>query len=69
MKTAQTITTWHVFGDGWDYWFDTIEEADKAYREACKDKYANVRLYEDTSEIDGDTVEENYIAGQGEWPY
>ncbi|MES1987279.1 MAG: hypothetical protein V4440_04475 [Pseudomonadota bacterium] len=66
---VKTVTTYHVFGDGWDDWFDTFEEAKAAYDEACKEEYANVRLYEDTSEIDGDTVEENYLEGQGEWPY
>lgn len=64
-----TITTYHVFGDGWDDWFDTLEEADRVYKEACQDKNASVRLYEDISEVDGDTVEENYLVGQGSFPY
>ncbi len=66
---SNTITTWHVFTDGYDEWYNTLEEADKAYKELCKDGHANVRLYEDTSEVDGDTVEENYIIGQGDFPY
>ena len=65
----KTITTWHVFGDGWDSWYDSIDEAQKAYREATEDdRYARVRLYEDISEIDGDTVGENYLDGQGDYP-
>lgn len=65
----KTITTYHVFADNWDDWFTTLAEAEKAYNELCTDEYANVRLYEDTSEVDGDTVEENYLLGQGDWPY
>lgn len=64
-----TITTWHVFCDNYDEWYDTLEEATAAFKELCKDEHANVRLYEDIAEKDGDTIEENYLDGQGEWPY
>lgn len=64
----KTITTYHVFTDGQDDWYDTLEQAEQAYNELCKDKHANVRLYEDISEVDGDTVEESYLIGQGQFP-
>ena len=63
-----TVTTYHVFADNFDDWFDTLEAARAAYNELCTE-YTNVRLYEDISEVDGDTVEENYLDGQGEFPY
>lgn len=66
--TQATITTYHVFGDGWDDWFNTLAEAQAVYDDACKGGMANVRLYQDTSEVDGDTVEENYLQGQGGFP-
>lgn len=69
INEVKTVTTWHVFGDGWDEWYDSLPEAEQAYNEACSDPLANVRLYEDTSEVDGDTVEEIYLIGQGSWPY
>jgi hypothetical protein len=69
MKTEpKLVTTWHVFADQWDDWFDTLEEATKVFKQLCEEG-GNVRLYEDISEVGGDTIEENHLDGQGDWPY
>lgn len=64
----KTTTTWHVFADGIDDWFDTVEQGKQAFDDLCKE-YTNVRIYEEISEIDGDTIDEMYLDGQGEFPY
>jgi hypothetical protein len=61
------ITTWHVFADNTDDWYNTLEEATAAYKKACEQN-SNVRLYEDVEEVGGDTSTEHYIDGQGEFP-
>ena len=64
-----TTTRWHVFTDGQDDWYDTIKEATLAFKTLCKEKDANIRLYEETAEVDGDVQEEHYLDGQGGFPY
>lgn len=66
----KTITTWHVFGDNWDDWFETIEKARKCYDDYAKENpLANLRMYEEVSEVDGDMVTEDYVIGQNDFPW
>lgn len=69
-KQAQVelIIEYHVFADGFDDWFSNLPEAKQAYKDLCKE-YSNVRLYKTTSKVDDIEVEEEYLMGQGEFPY
>lgn len=64
-----TITTYHVFSDGFDSFFSTRKEAEECYRGLAEKGFRNRRIYKDVSDIEGEEVEEIYIKGAGEFPY
>lgn len=65
----ELVTTYHAFTDERDEWFNTIEEAEACIAEWRKEGYTNLRIYVEESEPDGDTVNENYLWGEGDFPY
>lgn len=57
--------SWHLFGDGWDEYYPTRKEAEKAYSQSdCP----NLRLYKEIS-YDDDAPDEQYIRGRGDFPW
>jgi len=63
---------YHVFCDGYDDWFEELEEAEKSYKE-LKNADENVRLYEEIFETeeeyeDGECSEENCLLSHGSYP-
>ena len=64
-----TITTYHVFADNVDYWFDNYDEAKEAYDHLGKDGYDNRRIYRETSTENSDEVDEEYVIGTGDFPW
>lgn len=68
---VELVTSYHVFMDGRDDWVDTLEEAHDLII-AWKDEYGddiNWRIYIEESEVDGDMVNEDYLDGEGEFPW
>jgi hypothetical protein len=62
---------YHVFADGVDDFY-LESERDRAFRryDELTKTHANVRLYwEIEDEETGETIEEDYIKGQGEFPW
>lgn len=62
--------SWHLFGDGWDEWYNTRKEAEAEYKRQVADSDGNInlRLYKDVSYEDDQEVEEQYVKGRGSFP-
>jgi hypothetical protein len=63
-----TITTYHVFSDGRDEFLSDYAEAVRLF-ETWAAEHGNVRLYQDDSDEDGETVDENCLRAVGDFPY
>lgn len=63
------VTTYHAFTDGLDDWFDTLEQAEACINQWRAEGYQNLRIYSDESEPFGDMGDEEYIYGEGDFPY
>ena len=59
---------WHVFTDHSDGFYFTEGEGLKAYDRLVNEGRANIRLYWEVTSESGDTIEEDHIKGQGEFP-
>lgn len=59
---------WHVFADNLDEFHETQAEGEKAY-DRLIEEHASVRLYFEVVDQDGDTIEEDHIKGQGDFPW
>lgn len=67
---SDTITIYHIFSDGIDYFEDSYKIAKKLYRKLIR-KFGNARLYEEKWD-DKDSVEpisEDCILSKGEFPW
>lgn len=62
---------YHLFGDGWDEYYNTRKEADAEYRRRVQEAEGNIniRLYRDESFEDDLECEEIYIKGRGNFPW
>lgn len=71
LERGEKYVSWHLFGDGWDEWYNTRKEAEQAYREAVQeaDGNINIRLYKEISFENEQEVEEEYIKGRGYFPW
>lgn len=66
-----TVTCYHVFMDNRDDWTDTLEQAQDivtAWKDECG---ADIswRIYIEESEVDGDMINEDYLEGEGDFPW
>lgn len=62
---------YHVFADGVDYFYlaHEFDRANKRYEKLIK-THASVRLYWEIEDKEtGETIEEDHIRGQGEFPW
>ena len=66
-KTWKKIV-WHVFADNLDGFYPTLALALAAYRKLDKKDYPNLRLYWEEQDENGETVNEDYRRGRGEFP-
>ncbi len=58
---------YHVFANGYDDFYPNYAKADEVYEKLIKEGRVNVRLYWEIEE-DGETIEEDFIKGQGDFP-
>lgn len=63
--------SWHLFGDGWDEWYNTRKQAEEVYRENVKlaEGRINIRLYKTISFENEQECEEEYVKGRGDFPW
>ena len=59
---------YHSFTDERDEYHTTLEEAEQWIKEMRNEGYRNLRIYEQLDEKDGDTIEEHYLWGEGDFP-